>query len=136
MQWIHFVFCARILPSPPNDSILLSQQLQPGFVAPKTPTPLARATTQKSASKSDPDSDDDIFASASCTTICDQEIQSGICALLNGPGDVSWTSSMATPQTGNVTCTDLNTEERKVLLPSDDCGLAVSLCTADSKYIP
>lgn len=102
----------------------MSQRLESDFVAPKTPVRMTAHQKYPSSS----DEDEDIFAAVPCTALSEQAMPSALNTLLDGQEcvDVSWTSSMATPLTGNVTWSNLNTEERKVLLPSDDCGLAVS----------
>ncbi|XP_052122217.1 breast cancer type 2 susceptibility protein homolog isoform X1 [Frankliniella occidentalis] len=73
------------------------------------------------------DSEEDIFVSLPSTAYSQQVIPSAINDLINcpQPADVSWTSSMATPLASNVTYSNLNTEERNVLLPSEDCGVPV-----------
>ncbi|XP_034254307.1 LOW QUALITY PROTEIN: breast cancer type 2 susceptibility protein homolog [Thrips palmi] len=110
----------KVPPCTPVESLLLSQDFQSDFVAPKTPVPVC--IPFKSISPfNDAQSDDDIFASPTCD---EQGINpSALNALFNGPehSDLSW--SMVTPsanQASNTSWSNLNTEERKVLLPSDD----------------
>lgn len=110
------------------EALSLSQELQPDFIAPITPIssrlPLESCSPPPCASY-DVHSDEDIFASP----VSDEQVNpSALNALFDGPepADLSW--SMVTPSANqsNTSWSNLNTEERKVLLPSDGSSLMVS----------
>lgn len=113
------LFLFRVLPSSFLEGLTLSQEFQSNFIVPKTPVRVRVEANTPEPCTSDAQSDEDMFASPAG----DEQLNpSALTALLDRPepAELSW--SMITPsadQACNVSWSNLNTEERKVLLPSD-----------------